>query len=786
MTKVNEKLSQSDIKYNCLIGSTPDVIGELYLDGTISFISQQVHDMLGYHPDEMIGTNIINLTHPDDVLAITKNMKKAIKLKKVVIPKLRLKHKQGNYVLVFVMGKLIKLTDKPGLIGVIRDVTKIYETEKKLEESQNIFEQLNEVFLKFKEDPIFNLQLLVNTAGLLLNADCALFNIFKRINGKDVLESLVTYNEPPNFTRESDPKGHICTDIIKDNPDDVVILRNLDKTDYMKTDENVRNYGLKQYVSYVVRFNNKPTATFCVVYTENREMSNTDITILHILSKSASTELARWNSRIDLQESEEKFKLLNKELEMILDNLPGLVFFKDINNNFIKVNKYVANAHEMTKRELEGLSLFDLYPKDQAQAYWDDDLDVIKSKKPKLNFIEPWDVEEGRRWVNSSKIPLFDENNNCIGIIGLSTDVTVQVKSEQRLRESEEKYRILVETAEMGLVELDFIENRVSYINPKLLKILGYTKDEFFEEKIFIEIVHPEDLENLIRSGEDRHVEFRIYTKDQILRWLSGIRSNQYDEEGKIVSIRLWLEDTTERKEIEEIKSDLLIRFSHEFKTPLISIMGFTDFLLTAYKDKFDKKILSFLINIKNGSERLKALINTFIESSHLDRDFSNLELSSENLLTFIKTAMQEVKGLADLRNHVIEVNVHENLMVEIDKEKIYTVITNLILNAIKYTPIGGKILIRSKIEEDFNSISIIDNGIGFTSSEIEKLFKKFGKIERFGNGWDIITDGIGMGLYISKQIITEHGGKIWVESQGRNRGSTFTFTIPIRKNKFS
>ena len=487
-----------------------------------------------------------------------------------------------------------------------------------------------------------------------------------------------------------------------------------------------------------------------------------------------------------LKDSQKNFKLLNEELEMILDNLPGLVFFKDIKNNFIKVNQNVADAHEKTKSELEGVSLFDLYPKEEAQKYFDDDLEVIKSKKPKIDFIEPWEVPEGRRWLNTSKIPLFDEKNKCIGIIGFSTDVTAQVKSEQRLRESEEKYRSLVETAEMGLVELNFIENRVSYINPRLLKILGYTKDEFFEEKIFIEIVHPEDLEDLIRSGEDRHIEFRIYTKDQNLRWLSGIRSNQYDKEGKIINVRLWLEDTTERKEIEEIKSDLLIRFSHEFNTPLISIMGFTDFLLTTYKDEFDKKILDFLRNIKNGSERLKTLINTFIESSHLDRDFSKLELSSENFLNFVKTAVKEVKGLADLRNHVIEVNVPEDLTVEIDKEKIYTVITNLILNAIKYTPIGGKILIKSKIDEDFNSLSIIDNGIGFTSSEKEKLFEKFGKIERYGHGWDIISDGIGMGLYISKQIITEQGGKIWVESQGRDRGSTFTFTIPIRKNKNS
>ncbi len=220
MTATNEMLSNSKLRYKFLIDSIPDVIGEIDLDGTISFVNPQIYDMLGYHPDEMIGTNFIKLIHPDDVPGIGKVMKKIIKSKEVLLPGLRLKHKKGNYVLVYAKGKLIKLNDKARLIGVIRDITKFNVTEKKLEEYQGIFEQISEVLLKFKEDPIFNLQLLINTAGFLLNADCALINILRRKNRKEVLESLVTYKEPPNFTRESDPKGHICNDIIRDNPDD--------------------------------------------------------------------------------------------------------------------------------------------------------------------------------------------------------------------------------------------------------------------------------------------------------------------------------------------------------------------------------------------------------------------------------------------------------------------------------------------------------------------------------------------------------------------------------------
>ena len=126
-----------------------------------------------------------------------------------------------------------------------------------------------------------------------------------------------------------------------------------------------------------------------------------------------------------------------EETELILDNIPGLVFYKDANNSFIWVNKYIADAYKMKREDLIGKNLFELYPKEVAQKYFDDDLEVIKSRKPKLNFIEPWDVAEGRRWVNSNKIPLYDDDGKCIGIIGFSTDVTKQVEVEQKLKQAQ-------------------------------------------------------------------------------------------------------------------------------------------------------------------------------------------------------------------------------------------------------------------------------------------------------------------------------------------------------------
>jgi signal transduction histidine kinase len=113
------------------------------------------------------------------------------------------------------------------------------------------------------------------------------------------------------------------------------------------------------------------------------------------------------------------------------------------------------------------------------------------------------------------------------------------------------------------------------------------------------------------------------------------------------------------------------------------------------------------------------------------------------------------------------------------NKDQIHEVISNLLSNAINYSPHNGIIDINSVIKDNTIIISIKDKGIGFTEDEKVKIFQKFGKINRASQGFDVISEGSGLGLFISKKIIELHGGEIWVESEGRNKGSTFYFTLP-------
>ncbi len=237
-----------------------------------------------------------------------------------------------------------------------------------------------------------------------------------------------------------------------------------------------------------------------------------------------------------------------------------------------------------------------------------------------------------------------------------------------------------------------------------------------------------------------------------------------------------------ELKNINKLKTDLLMRISHELKTPLISVKGNTELLLDLHRDKFDDDTISILESIREGCLRLENLIKDLLKSSQLKSGTVKLSASKEDLSFLIKFCLEELKSLIKTREHKIVLEIHDRLITWFEKERIYEVIINLLINAIKYTPPNGKITIKSEIEKNSIIISIKDNGIGFTEDKKMLIFRQFGKIERYGQGWDLGIEGTGLGLYISKKIIEMHNGKIWMESKGQNKGSTFYFSLPIIK----
>jgi len=230
------------------------------------------------------------------------------------------------------------------------------------------------------------------------------------------------------------------------------------------------------------------------------------------------------------------------------------------------------------------------------------------------------------------------------------------------------------------------------------------------------------------------------------------------------------------------VKSQLLRRASHELKTPLVSIKGFTDLLLELKTEEFKSKASSIIQEIKDGCLRLENLVNDIIFASKLESSQTELSKSLENLSELTISSVNALKGFIQSRKQKILIDLPKELLTMIDKDQIQEVLTNLLSNATKYTPKHGTIKVKSKINKGYFVIIIEDNGIGFTPEEEKSIFTQFGKIERYGQGFDVVSEGSGLGLYIAKKILTHHKGSIWLESEGRNKGTTFFFSLPIIK----
>ena len=385
-------------------------------------------------------------------------------------------------------------------------------------------------------------------------------------------------------------------------------------------------------------------------------------------------------------------------------------------------------------------------------------------------------------------------------VIVQTEDITEKRVAEEKLRQSELKYRYLYENTPFSIVLLNS-KGKIVDCNPRTETMFGYTRTDLMGKKFQkISVIHPDYLSTIMDlfkkfiGGEEVHrIDLQLYKKDGSSVWVNLQASlvqveNKYFVQALFSDISkrkeaefLINEEIIKLKELDQIRKNLISRVSHELKTPLASVCGGAEFLTTVYSDQIGGEELEILTIINKGGNRLKYLVENLIDISRMEYNKFKLKKQMSDLCELIKESSKDMKHDLKERKLTLNLKLPDRLYLDIDRIRIEQVIMNLISNAIKNTPPKGIITIEVVGEKNWVVISVSDTGVGLTREEMEIIFLRFGKIERYGAGLEYIDiQGSGLGLFISKEIVDLHGGTIRAKSEGRHQGSTFIVKLPM------
>lgn len=377
--------------------------------------------------------------------------------------------------------------------------------------------------------------------------------------------------------------------------------------------------------------------------------------------------------------------------------------------------------------------------------------------------------------------PVKNENNLVDGIIIVASKVTSLVKVRQEKESAETKLGFAIDAAQMGSWHIDPKTKELHY-NASLAKLFGYEDSEPMTYDQAIAQVTDDcreylltEIENAITHGDVYDVTYtqRRFNDNQII-WLRSLGKINQDQLGNYSLFSGIVMDVTEQKKDEQRKNDFIGMVSHELKTPLTSLSGYTQILHNKAVKNEDAFAISALAKVNDQVKKMTSLINGFLNISRLESGKIHLKKQTFDLDELVKEQIDDSKLLSN--SHKIHFWPCENVPVFADRDKIGSVLSNLISNAVKYSLPGKPIQIFCEIKDSLACISVKDEGMGINPDDLPKLFDRF---YRVANEQTQLISGFGIGLYLCAEIIQHHEGRIWAESEP-GKGSAFHFSLPL------
>ena len=416
--QIEESIKNNEKRFRELIESLPQLFWTCRVDGPCDYLSRQWLEYTGIPEEQQLGYGWLDQLHPRDRDKTVAVWMEKVKTGESFDIEFRIRRNDGVY--HWFKTRAVPMHDADGkIIKWFGSNTDFHEIKKAEEQLKNFSKELEQKVDERTKELQISKKKLDETSSI------------ARVGGweLDLKKNEMYWSDLVKQIHEVDPDYHpTLQDRINFYVPEAVPL-------ISKALQNAINDGEPFDIElqlFTARKNLKWIRIVGKAYRENDEI----VKIGGMFQDINERKLAE----IESLRKSEQLQLLSNELENIIDSIPGLVFYKDTKNRYIRVNKYICDAHKMSKKQLEGLDLNDLYPREQAQAYYEDDLEVIRSRQSKINIDEPW----GNRWVSTSKIPYLNETGEVIGVIGVSMDVTERKLDEEELKKHRDHLEELV------------------------------------------------------------------------------------------------------------------------------------------------------------------------------------------------------------------------------------------------------------------------------------------------------------------------------------------------------
>ncbi len=737
--ETERKLKESEERYQLALDATKDGIYDWNLLTNEIYYSPRWKGMLGYEDDELPNdfSTWENLTDPEDA-------KKSWEMQNELINKKRdrfelvfkMKHKEGYWVPILSRAKAV--FDDQGkavrLVGTHIDISENRQLETKI---QRIFDMSTELICEAD----------INTATF-----TTINPAFLRILG---------YNEEELLSKSFLEFIH---------PDDIQPTQNI-IDEQLKKGEKVLSF-INRYRckdgSYVwLDWNSLPIPEEGIIYAVARDITE------------------QRNAEKILKESEERYRF-------IFENTPIGITTADKKGRIIDINQAGADITGHSREELIGKSYKELHFIDKKNI-----LSILKefSKILKGKTLGPLEVNvtdlKGNNHIVEVRItPTKDENSKFTGSQITMHDVTYRRTAENKVLESESKYRALFESAPDGIFLADE-HGRYLQVNKAASQITGYSQEEL--QQMCIPDVIPEDqrekaIKHFITIKEQGHASADIpfKRKDGSLGWwsINAVKLTDKLFLGYTKDITtskqhelLISQQNEELKKMNKLKSDFLNITSHELRTPMTAMKGYLEMIRHGTLQTTEEQHQAIDIILRN-TNRLDRLVDDILDTSRLESGTMKFLPQETDINQLIEDTTNIMSSDAEQKHINITTHVDPTLpTITLDPDRVKQVLNNLVKNAIKFSPEHSTITISAKPYNQYVLFKIQDQGRGIPSSCTDKIFEVFYQVD---SGVDRSYSGTGLGLTICRGIALGHGGDIWVESE-EGKGSTFFFTIPLQ-----